>query len=188
MQGHGVGVVSHPYREWQRSSEAHSGWHFGADRAGAEWRDDRPESAQESPGHAVRFTGTLYSPSSRHNGRIPSTMLSLNEWMTAGFNHCFLRYTKIPSRKDFWLRATGYMLQRDSGWCRREMWVWPEFLELVCITHDSFTNILVSRCRSICITWLGVWKKRTIVFWATSTKAPSNDPLNWFHLLNLNWA
>lgn len=61
LQGHWVGIVSYPHCERQWSSEAHSRRHFGTDRTRAEWRDNRPQPAQESTGHAVRPTGT-WSP------------------------------------------------------------------------------------------------------------------------------
>lgn len=50
----------------------------------------------------------------------------------------------------------------------------------------THANMLVNRCQSICIMWLGVWKKRTIVFWATSTRALSNVLLLCFPCWNIN--
>lgn len=44
----------------------------------------------------------------------------------------------------------------------------PTLVQRACVSHDGLTamnyNMLASRCRSICITWFDVWKKRTIVF------------------------
>lgn len=53
------------------------------------------------------------------------------------------------------------MLERDVSQART-------LLRRACVSRDGLTamnyNMLASRCRSICITWFDVWKKRTIVF------------------------
>lgn len=89
----------------------------------------------------------------------------------------FFRFTKIPLRRDFWLRPIACMQQRDRGWCRREMWVGLlRHLWLHVIMHVIpwiWMCLYVCRCQSICIMWLDGWKKRMIESWATSTRALS---------------
>lgn len=117
LQGHGLGTLPNPHRGWQGGAEAHGRRHPGANRAGAQWGDNRPQLTAESSGHAVGSAG--------RKKKIINTIYDADETnMSLFVIFPFLfRFTGSPLKKDSLLRPTACMQQRDSGWCRREMWV-----------------------------------------------------------------
>lgn len=117
MQGHWVGTVSYPHCEWQRGSETDSRRHLGADRTGAERRDSRPESDQESAGHAVGPAGT-YAPGSLLTNQLtwvyvivftPRNFLSFVQVYKDSFEERFL----IETNRLYAAEGQRLMQQRD---------------------------------------------------------------------------
>lgn len=78
---------------------------------------------------------------------------------------CFLFFKEYRDAfEDIFLLETKRLYAAEGQRLMLERDVSRTLLRLVCIIHVSLTAMLVSRFRSICIMWLGVWKKRTIVF------------------------
>lgn len=125
FQGHWVGAVSYPHCGRQCSPEAHSRWHFGTDRTRTEWRNNRPQLAEKPAGNAFRSAGTWLTVFEK----LPLDFVNAYDFYLP--SECFSRFIEIPLRRGFWSRPIASTQQRDSSWCRREMWVRTTLIDLL---------------------------------------------------------